>query len=209
MTRVLLLLLTVLLPGVSLANTEQEWRFRVFLEDSEIGTHTFRVDDNSGDRRVESDARFTVRFLFIEAYNYEHRARERWRGNCLDTVESSTNDNGERLAVSGIRSTSGFAVKANSGQAALPSCVMTFAYWNPAMLKQARLLNVQTGELLDVRVEPLGEEVLNIRGQRSTAHRYALHAPKFRVDVWYADGQQWVQLESRTEGGRLLRYLIQ
>jgi hypothetical protein len=35
---------------------------------------------------------------------------------------------------------------------------MTFAYWNPDLLGQSRLLNVQTGEYLDVQVRALGEE---------------------------------------------------
>ena len=36
-----------------------------------------------------------------------------------------------------------------------------------------------------------------------------LHAEDFRIDLWYAAGDEWVQLESRTSGGRALRYLIQ
>lgn len=204
-------LLTILLvwPTLALANNDQEWRFRVFLEDREIGTHTFRVFETNGERRVESDAQFTVRFLFIDAYTYTHHAREHWNGNCLATLEASTDDNGEHLSVRGTRNASGFALTATRGHAELPACVMPFAYWNPSMLRQPRLLNVQTGELVEVRVEALGEEILNVRGQAVAARRYALHAPKFRIDVWYVADRQWVQLESTTESGKRLRYRIQ
>ncbi len=56
--------------------------------------------------------------------------------------------------------------------------------------------------------EPLGEETLSVRGAPLNARRYAVHPPKFRIDLWYADAN-WVQLESRTDGGQLLRYEIE
>jgi hypothetical protein len=83
---------------------------------------------------------------------------------------------------------------------------MSFAYWNPRMLEQTRLLNVQTGELLDVRVEAMGEETISVRDMPVPAQRYALHTPNFRIDIWYLTNQEWVRLESFTAGGKRLRY---
>lgn len=204
-----LLLAGVLAHGFALANIEREWRFRVLLDGSEVGTHSFRVAERDGERRVASDARFAVKLLFINAYTYAHEARERWQGDCLAELDSRTDDNGKRIAVRGASDGERFEVEGAGVRARLPGCVMSFAYWNPAMLRQPRLLNVQTGELTDVRIEPLGEESLRVRGAATNARRYALHAPKFRIDLWYADGTSWVQLESRTESGRMLRYEIQ
>jgi len=203
------LLACLLWPMLTLASNSQEWRFRVFLEDSEIGTHSFRVIEAHGERQVESDAQFTVRVLFFDAYTYSHRARERWRGDCLIALDATTNDNGELLTVRGARRNTAFDLTATRGQAELPACVMPFAYWNPSMLRQPQLLNVQTGELIDVRVEALGEENLQVQGRNVLARRYALHAAKFRIDVWYIADRHWVQLESTTESGRRLRYQIQ
>jgi hypothetical protein len=202
-----LLLVALLAPGLALASTEREWRFRVLLDGSDVGNHTFRVSENGGERRVESDARFTVKFFFIDAYTYVHRARERWQGDCLSELDARTDDNGKRIAVRGEGNGAAFEVEVPQF-ARLPGCVMTFAYWNPAMLEQPRLLNVQTGELTEVRIEALGEEIVRVRGVATSARRYALHAPKFRIDLWYAGDASWVQLESRTEGGRVLRYEI-
>jgi len=204
----LLLLAAALAPGLALASAEREWRFRVLLDGSEVGTHTFRVAERDGGRRVESDARFTVKLFFINAYTYAHEARERWRGDCLAELDARTDDNGKRIAVRGASNGAKFEVEVPRG-AQLPACVMSFAYWNPAMLEQPRLLNVQTGELTEVRIEPLGEETVRVRGTATNARRYAVHAPKFRIDLWYAAGENWVQLESRTESGRMLRYEIQ
>jgi len=204
-----LMVLLAMVPGLAIASTGEEWRFRVLLDDREVGTHTFRVETHDGERRVQSNAQFNVKFLFIDAYTYAHTAQERWNGNCLKVIESHTDDNGDRFSVQGMRRGSRFELAATGFRSELPGCVMSFAYWNPAMLRQGELLNAQTGELLKVRVEPLGEETLNVRGAPVAARRYALHAPKFRIDVWYAADRQWVQLESTTESGRKLRYLIQ
>jgi len=203
-----LLLAAALAPGVAAASAEREWRFRVLLDEAEVGTHTFRVLERGGDRRVASDARFTVKFLFFDAYTYAHRARERWQGNCLAQIEARTDDNGDRTAVRGIRRGGHFEVAGDDRTERLPACVMSFAYWNPKMLAQPRLLNAQTGEYTEVKIEPLGEETLEVRGAPLRARRYALEAEDLRIDLWYA-GADWVRLESRVSGGRVLRYLIQ
>ncbi len=203
------ILIATLAPGLAEPSTSRKLRFAVLLDDREVGSHRFQIVEQDGKRRVQSDFRLTVKFLFIEAYNYVHQAREQWRGNCLEAIESRTDDNGERLAVSGTRNGDRFQVVANDARLYGPSCVMSFAYWNPAILRQPRLLNAQTGELKEVRVEPLGKETIMVRDTPAVASRYALHGRNLRIDIWYALGNQWVQLESRTDGGRVLRYRIQ
>ena len=190
---------------MAIANADREWRFRVLIDQAEVGTHLFRVTTVAEERRVESDARFNVKLWFINAYSYSHQARERWQGECLADIDARTDDNGTRKSVRGTRNGAHFELDGER----LPACLMSFAYWNPAMLKQTRLLNAQTGELTDVRIESLGEETVEVRGAPVNAQRYALHAPKFRIDLWYVADAQWVRLESRTESGRMLCYFLQ
>jgi hypothetical protein len=208
MRRLAYLLLAALAAAPAAAGVEREWRFRVLLEEREIGSHDFRVIERGGEREVQSRARFEVRWLFVNAYRYVHESREIWRDNCLREISARTDDNGTILEVRGAGENAGFELTGPAGRARLARCVMTFAYWNPAFLGQARLLNPQTGELTAVRVEPAGEEMLTVRGAPVLARRYALHAPGYRIDVWYAgDSTEWVQLESRTANGRRLRYV--
>ena len=82
---------------------------------------------------------------------------------------------------------------------------MSFAYWNPQILKARRLLNSQTGELLPVTVVAQGTETIAVRGRKQTALRHRLSAPQLTVDLWYV-GDAWVALEAPTDGGRRLRY---
>ena len=92
-----------------------------------------------------SEAKFVYRLLFIPANKYEHRSNERWAGNCLQNFDARTNENGDRIKVSGERDGSNFVVERGDQPVELPECVMTFAYWNPDFLEQPRLLNPQTG----------------------------------------------------------------
>ena len=50
---------------------------------------------------LKSEAQFNVKFLFINAYSYSHKSDETWQGDCLQTITSSTDDNGEQYNVSG------------------------------------------------------------------------------------------------------------
>jgi hypothetical protein len=85
---------------------------------------------------------------------------------------------------------------------------MSFAYWDPRILDAERLLNSQTGELVPVRVTPLGQDTLAVRGESRTADRYRISGKDLQIDVWYSD-DRWVGLEALTDGGRRLRYELQ
>jgi hypothetical protein len=124
------LLLALLLPASAFATAAQEWRFRVLLDDREIGSHRYKLTERDGEREVESDARFTVRFLFVDAYRYVHRARERWRGDCLAAIDAETDDNGRQHKVRGTHDGRRLEVETKEARASLPGCVMSFAYWN-------------------------------------------------------------------------------
>ena len=182
-----------------------EWNFRVLLDGKEVGWHRYVVRGDGAATEVESRAQFDVRFLLLNAYSYRHTARERWRGACLDELESRTETNGRVEKVAAVASDDAVVVAGPSGDTRLPGCVMSFAYWDPRILRATRLLNSQTGELLPVSVAERGTERINVAGRNVAATRHRLSAPNLQIDLWYADGR-WVALEAPTPGGRTLRY---
>jgi hypothetical protein len=182
-----------------------EWNFRVLLDGKEVGWHRYVVRGDGASTEVESRAQFDVRFLLLNAYSYRHTARERWRGACLDELESRTETNGRVEEVAAVAYDDAVVVDGPSGDARLPGCVMSFAYWDPRILRATRLLNSQTGELLPVSVAERGTERVNVAGRTVVASRHRLSAPNLQIDLWYADGR-WVALEAPTPGGRTLRY---
>ena len=185
---------------------QKTMNFDVFLDGKKIGYHRFQIDGPEGDADVRSEASFDVKFLFITAFKYRHVTNESWSNGCLREIEANTDSNGKRLQLSGALTATGFLVDTGEQAAALPDCVMTFAYWNPGFLEQPRLLNPQTGEYVDVDVEELGEELVVINGQEFQARSVRLTGRKMDITLWYSTNQEWLALESVAKGGRILRY---
>lgn len=185
----------------------REFEFRVLLDGKEIGSHHYNVRSSGGKQLVDARARFDVKILFINAYRYRHSLSSRWEGDCLESLEADTNANGEKLSVRGKLRAEDFVVKLGGDTKSLPSCVMNFAYWNPLILDQQKLLNPQTGEYLEVDVERTEERQVDIDGRTLTADSYRIRARNMRIDLWYSqESGQWVALESLTKEGRTIRY---
>jgi hypothetical protein len=85
---------------------------------------------------------------------------------------------------------------------------MTFAYWNPRVLDQSHLVNVQTGSWTPVTTEKLPAEVITVRGNAITADHYQLRTPKNRIDLWYSSAGEWLAMRTTTNGGHTLAYQL-
>ena len=184
------------------------WNFRAFLDDSPIGYHRFTLLEQGARRELKSQSRFEVKVLFITAYRYAHDATELWRGDCLESLTARTDDNGDRPSVDAAGEGERLAVATGRGRETIAGCVMSFAYWNPQILRQARLLNAQTGEYEAIKVSALGEESITVRGMPVTAKRFRIVGPKNPIDIWYSLADEWLSLESTVAGGRRLRYAL-
>jgi hypothetical protein len=201
--------LMAFLPLVANSSVEQEWRFRVYLDDREIGHHHFSLTRDGEQERLATEADFKVTLLKIPVFRYRHDNVERWNGECLQQITSSTDQNGTVYRVQGQATDKGFQVTTKSGEQQLPACISTFAYWDRGFLQRERLLNSQTGEYLDVDVAYLGEKPLPEDGDTRQGHHYRLTAKQLDIEVWYSDDDQWLALQSTTESGRLLRYVAE
>jgi hypothetical protein len=201
----------------------ESWNFDVRLDGKPIGTHRFTVEGPAEAREVTSKAAFDVRLLGITVFRYRHEARERWRGDCLQEIRSRTDDDGKpvevdrRLASTGAPGASGES--SASGVTGDVSCLMSYAYWNPALIRQQRLLNPQTGEVDEVRIERLPDAPLPVGGRDVDASRWRITstAPSLGksvptrqvLTVWRdrAEGR-WIGLDAQVKGDRVLTYRL-
>jgi len=205
------LLACCIAPAVAAAHG-QVWHFEARLDDEPIGEHRFELRGDGTARELRSQARFTVRLLGIPVYRYRHEAVEHWRGDCLQRLQAQTDDNGDRNQIRLQREDGGWQALGERRAEATdgwPDCLMSFAYWHPAVLKQGQLLNAQTGQLERVRVERLGEALLPVHGRPTPAVRWRLHTAQQPIDLWLAqtDGA-WIGLDSIVAGGRKLSYRL-
>jgi hypothetical protein len=190
----------------------QEHVFEVLLDDKPIGLHEFLVRDSGSERRISIEASFDVRVLFVPVYSYRHSNAELWRDGCLQRIESETDSNGKPYRVSGEVIGREFALSTQVGDRVYPgACLMTFAYWDRQMLQQDSLLNAQTGDLVDVEIQPLGRRLLELRDVRVEADAFRITSPMdggIDIRLFYeAATGRWLSLESKLESGRTMRYL--
>ncbi|WP_020168307.1 MULTISPECIES: DUF6134 family protein [Methylotenera] len=195
---------------IALPVMAEEWAFDVYLDKSKIGKHTFTLDQN---RQLTSRAKFNVKVLFIEAYNYDHTAKEQWKDDCLASLEANTTENKVVSNIKGAKKDAGFEVSDGKTTQTLPTCTMTFAYWNPKILTQSKLLNPQNAEYLDTNFEKLGQETITVKGQPAEVTHYKLKGSlngknKLNIELWYNAKNEWVALKSITPEGYKINYKL-
>lgn len=196
------------LAGAQILDSEV-FRFNAYLDGSKMGEHSFIIGSSPEGRAIESRADFKVKFFFVTAYRYNHRADELWEGNCLRKLTATTSENSDITQTRGEQRGQNFVLNSPKGEFQGGPCEMTFAYWNPEILSKNKLINPQTGEMLDVIIKPMGAEEIVIRGQVKQAERYKITAPKTEIDLWYdvENGmKKWVALRSVTPEGYIVNY---
>lgn len=193
----------------SISATAKTWDFDVYLDKQKIGTHRFDYENGT----LNSRADFNVKLLWVSAYRYQHQATEQWQGECLSKLSAQTQENKVKTLVDGQLQAQQFEINVNNKPLSLPACVMTFAYWNPNMRKQSKLLNPQNAEYLDVSVTAQGSTTLKVRGQNTPTQVYLLKGrfegkEKLNIRLWYDEQDTWVGLESTTPEGYKINYKL-
>ena len=179
------------------------YAFRAFLDDKPIGQHRFTVvTDGAGGRKVASEADFQVKILGFTAYRYHHHADEQWVGDCLAGLQATTDDDGKPAKVSLDRSGDANTIRTGAGTKSESGCLMTYAYWNPAMREQRRLLNPQTGKVDAVKVERVGPGNVVVGGQEVAATDWRISGGESPIDLWISESGDWVGLDSMVSKGK-------
>ena len=188
---------------ISNSTYAEEWNFDAILNDKVIGQHTFIYEDE----KTISNANFKFEYLFMD-FIYQHKSTETWQEGCLKTISSKTDDDGDLYEVSGHIGTDRFLVTTNNKTSELPSCVMTFAYGNPKILEQKKLMNSQSGEYLDVDIQFIREENHIVKGEDILTDLWRIEANiddgDLLIHLWYDKNMNWVSLKSQTPIGDML-----
>lgn len=195
-------------PAVADTMEARQLDFDVFLDDRPIGYQRFALLPVGDSLQIETRAEFAVKFLGITAFEYFHQNVEKWRGRCLQSIESDTDSNGKTFRVSGRADDDGFRVAGESDGQRLQGCVASFAYWDRTqLLGRNQLLNPQTGEHVAVEVVPVGQRPLRLGEREYKVEQYSLRGKDIDIVLSYAAGSgEWLALDSRLDGGRVLRY---
>ncbi len=198
------LVISFIVFSMPLIAAAQSWNFDVSMDGKPIGTHQFILSDKENNQQIlKSEAKFNIKILSISFFKYHHQANENWENSCLKKLEAKTQENSKTTLVKGIQEKTSFKLSSPNITEINAECVMTFAYWNPKILQQKKLLNPQTGDYLSANISALGQETILAKGQSVKAEHYKIDTAKFKIDIWYGQDDEWLALQSLTEDGRI------
>jgi len=187
-----------------LAVCAHEWHFDVAADGIRVGTHNVIVRNEGGTGVATSD--MSVGFLGLGAYR--QHVEETWKDGCLARLASRTEERGHVTTVAGQQEGDIFRIDGGT-EGRLRGCVMSFAYWNPDVVKQTHLVNVQTGAWTPVSVRDLGRQTIDAGGRSVQASHYAIDTEKNTIEVWYSLEGEWLGLQTTTKtGGHVLAYRL-
>ena len=204
----LLAVALLIAAGLAAPAVAREWHFDVSLDGISIGTYDVAVQERGNARSARGDMRFRVSILGFEAGSYEQHEEETWQADCLTRIDSKTVEKGKTTTVAGRLDGGSFVIDGAAGSQRLPACVMTFAYWNPRVLKQTKLVNVQTGAWTPIEVSALGKEAYEVRGAKIDADHHRIDTARNKIEVWYSPEGEWVGLRSTSQQGHVLAYRL-
>lgn len=183
-------------------------RFRAMHLGEQVGEHRvgFRSD---GDRLVvTTHVDITITVLFFTAFHFSHDAVEVWRDGRLLSVESTTDDDGTRLEVTGNAVADGFRIIGEDGPfLAAPHLLTTNTLWDRRLLHESRVIDVQHGGEVGLVVKPRGEEQVATPRGPVTASHYRMITPSFAGSVFFDGGGRWVKTLIERQG-EILEYAL-
>lgn len=166
----------------------------------DIGFHRLSFDRQGDTVTVDIEIAIDIRIGFIPVFRYRHRNQERWRGDVLEALQSTTDDNGTAYEVRLEQDGAGrYRLTRNDEQSQITGPVLPTSYWRAETVGATQLLDTQRGVIREVTTRKAAEEVITVAGQPVRAHRYRM-AGDLDLDLWYSQAGQWVKLAFSARG---------
>lgn len=181
--------------------------FNVVRNGKTFGTHSLTFERSGDNLVVKVAVEMVFKAAFITLFRYKHTAIERWTGDQVMALDTTTDDNGKTFSVSGRRGPQGFAVEATGVPRYIaPANALPATHWNRREL-DGPWINTQDGKLVRPRVAPQGVETLPTAGAGSIrANRFVLSGD-VDMDMWYDSLPTWAGLRFKGKDGSAIQYI--
>ncbi len=174
--------------------------FDVLRKGKPFGRHvlTFERDEDGG-LQVTTDVDLQVKFGPITAFKYRLDSVEQWEDGNLVALSGSSNNDGRKGKVSAQAEGEQLVVDSTKFDGALPLTTIPSSHWNRLQVYQEQMLSTETGEVLDIEVEVIGDDQVAVGDQMVDATHYRLKSD-LTVDLWYDNQSRWVKLAFEVRG---------
>lgn len=168
----------------------------------DIGEHRVTFTQKGEQLVVDVENKVEVRILAITAFRFEANRRELWQGDRMVGYRSVTHEDGRDIAISGEVVGDRLVIDAPSGRIETEAGTFPTHPWNKAIAGESVLMDTKTGELLNVDIANLGEEVIEAGGRTIEATKYRVTGDAER-EVWFDDEDNWVRLRFERDGAAI------
>ncbi len=199
MRTTLALFLVVFLSVMPASARDHDANFLIKRAGKVIGFHHVDISNTADGIVVETTIRMRVKFGPVPLFRYDHKAVEKWRAGSLYSLSSETNNNGDDDYVRLTRIANGYKIEGSGFSGVAPVSAMPSSYWNKSLVETNRLINTQTGEIIDVTVAELGR---TMAPHQRDAEQYRI-VGTIALYLWY-DGPKWVGSQFTIDGEELI-----
>jgi uncharacterized protein DUF6134 len=174
--------------------------FTVLRKGKPFGRHVLTFDRaDSGDLTVTTDVDLQVKFGPITAFKYRLDSVENWVEGQLSSLSGKSNNDGRKGRVDAERVADQLLVQGSAFEGLLPAEIIPSSHWNRQQVYQTQMLSTETGEVLPIDVEIIGEDTVTVNGEDIAATHYRLKSD-LTVDLWYDQKSRWVKLAFAVRG---------
>lgn len=160
------------------------WRFDVLRHGDVIGEHVFTFAQDGQDFVVEVAIDIAVAMLGITLFRFTHRAEEVWRDGLLQSLVTTTDDDGTPWRVEARRRDGALRGRVNGEEIALAGAVIPASLWHRDTTTVPALLDTIDGRMKAVTSQALGEEAVPLGATPAAARHFRLTG-QLQRDVWY------------------------
>jgi hypothetical protein len=209
--RWLLAAVAVLAPAAAArADDTEHRRFSIEVDGKPAGECRMSITRKDDGTEVMAN-QASVRVKILITYTWTYQGTEVWKGGKLQSLQSSTNDNGKRYEVGASAVPNGLQVKVNGKERVTAADVWTTSYWKLADARfhnnPVTLLDCDRAEELPRKLVYVGTEELNAAGQAQKCYHFRVTGGRSPVDLWFDVQHRLVRQDFVEQGHRTVIHL--
>jgi hypothetical protein len=172
-----------------------------------IGTYTNAISESQYVTQVRSDLHVAIKAIGIPLYHQDATREERWQRRRLVGFQSSTDDNGTEISVTGQAEGDRFVIHSSSnGVLTAPAQVYPSNPWSPFLLHSGIIMSTKTGRLVPAVVKDMGEVTVTLDGRAMRVRQWSVDDDKHQT-VWI-DGRGVIVGFETQEKGQTIAFVL-
>ena len=181
------------------ADDAGEYTFTVLKDGAPVGQHRFEFDRDGERVEIKEATEIEVRFAMIPLYTFEHQASEIWENGRAVRIDSTTNDNGDKLNITVRPDDQGYVRTVNGRVDKFDDSVRILGFWDQDILNHHEFFSTVEDKILKVSFEYVGRERVTLAGKQVDAEHYRMVGDEER-DLWFDADGRLAKVEFRRQG---------